>query len=880
MEKYILALNSQQATLEAVGGKGAALAQMARAGLPVPKGFHVTTGAYRDFVAANQLAAVIRAALAPVDLDQPSTLETASAEIRRAFEAAPIPPAVASAIAQGYAGLAGTEPVVAVRSSATAEDLPDLSFAGQQETFLNVAGIAAVLDAVQGCWASLWTGRAIGYRARHAIDPEDLALAVVVQRLIPAEVAGILFTANPVNGRWDQALVNAAWGLGEAVVGGEVTPDTFVVDSTTGAVVERQIAEKAVMTVRVNGGTATQPVPVDLRRAPSLSDEQVAALVRIGEQIEALYGAPRDIEWALADGAFAIVQARPITALPAPEAAPPDDWPLPDPKGQYIRTSIIDFMPNPLSPLFETWGLAYLNKGMQDLVERLGTSRAAMPDNLMVTINDYAYMNTTFSLKQWLALLFVMGPRLPKALRQGEARWREKAMPRYQDVVSTWQAPSLASMTPDEILEGVSEILDAMTYYLTTLQSGVMGNSAFSEAVFTGVYDKLIKRDGDPDAPTFLLGFESMPIRAETELYDLGQWCREREDLATYIQGTSVDRLVQHLTRSYDSAPPDGVAPDALETLRRRIQDHLHTYGHVIYSLDFAESLPADDPEPVVRTLKLYVQGQGSNPHTRRRKLVERREAATEAVLSRVKGLKRRWFTRSLRKAQSFAPLREDAIAGIGLGYPRLRAMLRELGRRLVEAGAIAAAEDVFWLTREELEQCASALGAGGQIVDHTGTVAERKMIWRGEKRATPPPQLPAKGKVMGLNADVFIAADASEQTGAMLKGVAASPGRVTATARVLHGPEDFDQLAPGDVLVAGITTPAWTPLFAIAAGIVTDVGGPLSHGSIVAREYGIPAVLGTGVATRRIQSGQTVTVDGDAGKVTLERGDGDGEHA
>ncbi|GAG43054.1 unnamed protein product, partial [marine sediment metagenome] len=209
----------------------------------------------------------------------------------------------------------------------------------------NVQGAAAVLGAVQRCWASLWTARAIGYRARHDIDQGTVSLAVVVQFLVPAEAAGIMFTANPVSGARDQAIITAAWGLGEAIVGGMVTPDTLTVDQATGQMLARETADKQVMTMRVNGGTEEQPVPEELKDVPVLSDQQAADLARLGVQIENLYGMPMDIEWTLADGAFAIVQARPITALPEPEAAPPTEWPMPDPKGKYVRASIINLMP-------------------------------------------------------------------------------------------------------------------------------------------------------------------------------------------------------------------------------------------------------------------------------------------------------------------------------------------------------------------------------------------------------------------------------------------------------------------------------------------------------------------------------------------------------
>ncbi|MBN1136266.1 MAG: phosphoenolpyruvate synthase, partial [Anaerolineae bacterium] len=246
---------------------------------------------------------------------------------------------------------------------------------------------------------------------------------------------------------------------------------------------------------------------------------------------------------------------------------------------------------------------------------------------------------------------------------------------------------------------------------------------------------------------------------------------------------------------------------------------------------------------------------------------------AVQAALGRVKGLKLRFLRWTLRWAQTFALVREDSIFDIGLGYPVLRRMLYELGRRFVEAGAIAEPGDIYWLERAEVEHGAAALDRGAGLQDLRQHVRRRRAVWRAEKQATPPQQLPPKIRVMGIKVDAFMPVSAEEQTATVLKGVAASPGKVTAPARVLLGPGDFHKMQPGDILVAEMTTPAWTPLFAMAAGIVTDVGGPLSHGSIVAREYGIPAVLGTGVATQRIQNGQAITVDGAAGLVSLVEG-------
>jgi pyruvate,water dikinase len=863
--EYVLALADSKATLANVGGKGASLARLSAAGLPVPDGFHLTTAAYQGFVAANDLQPRILAALERVDTSQPTTFETASRTIRDLFANAPMPHDIADAIAAAYLKLAATCPAVAVRSSATAEDLPDLSFAGQQETYLNIEGIAAVQDAVKRCWASLWTPRAIGYRAQHNIDHSAVALAVVVQMLVCADAAGVMFTANPVNGRRDQVVINAAWGLGEAIVGGAVTPDTFIVDKTTERVIEREISDKHVMTVRVDHGTEERHVPEHLRRATVLSDRQAIELARFGTQIEKLYRMPMDMEWTLAQDQFAMVQARPITALP--QVPITIEWlqSMPDPKGKYLRASIVDLMPDPVSPLFATMGFGALSAGMNRAMSELTKSKAALPQEYIVTINDYAFQNARMDGRMAWWLLTRLVPSMPRMLRSGLRLWRENVHPRYVEIVRRWEDKSCADLSSIELLNAAREITDAAMYNLAW-QLSWMGAAAGSEALFTRVYEKMVKREGDPAATTFVMGYNSTPIRAEKSLYDLAAWCRAHDEIAASILNRPSDQLAVQLAQA------DARAGDWQE-FQKRFRSHLREFGHLIYDLDFAKPLPLDDPSPMLETLKMYLRGEGMNPHERQQTLETKRVRAVENALRRIKGLRRWVFTKALNWAQPLAEAREDGIAAIGLGYPLVRQLLRELGRRLVAANVIEQPDDIFWLRENELEQAVAILTRGESSVSMVERIQERRNFSRTVKSVTPPTVLPPSKRVWGVKVESFTAADESSQTGSTLKGAGTSAGRVTAPARVLHGPEDFDQMKPGEVLVAGITTPAWTPLFAMASGVVTDIGGPLSHGSIVAREYGIPAVMGTGVATKRIRSGQVITVDGSAGTVTLKGG-------
>jgi len=866
-EKIILPLADPNATLETVGGKGASLAQLSAAGLPVPGGFHVTTEAYRQFVAANDLQPRIRAALQEVDPSSPHLLERAAQAIHCSFDRSAIPEDIAHAMNAAYTALPGTNPVVAVRSSATAEDLPTASFAGQQETYLNISGPEAVLAAIKNCWASLWTARAIGYRARHGIGAEGVSLAVVVQLLVPAEAAGILFTVNPLNGRRDQIVINASWGLGEAVVGGQVTPDTLVLDRETCHILERQVAEKQVMTVQVAGGTSEQPVPENRRGVPVLDDERAADLARLGVRIGQLYGMPMDIEWAWANGKFYILQARPITALPEPAALAPVEWPLPNPKGQYMRASVVDLMPNPLSPLFASMGIPGIVEGFRRTWRALDHSEPVLPSDYFTTINSYAYGGVKFTARQWWWMLSRMLPAFPRLLRTAVPFWRNEVHPNYQAAIARWEGLRLDELSAAELWNGVSEILGAALHYVGTLMIATTGAAAGSEGLLTMLYKSFSRREGDPPATTLVMGYNSIPVQAEKSLYDLALWCGEHPVLSAYLQATPSEKLAVQIV---DGSQPGDVNTGEWQELQLRFAQHLKRFGHIIYELDFGKPLPLDDPTPMLEMIKVYLHGEGVNPYQRQSASEEKRKQASQMMLDRLKGLRRWAFRKALNWAQSLAEVREDALADIGLGYPLLRQMLKELGRRFAQAGAIRQAQDIFWLEKAEVEAGVAGLESGLKLSDLAATVEQRKRFCEQMKGITPPSMLPPRKRYLGFKVDAFVAATDSDQVGNTLKGIGASAGTITAPACVLHGPEDFDQMKPGAVLVAAITTPAWTPLFAMASGVVTDIGGPLSHGSIVAREYGIPAVMGTGVATHRIHSGQVVTVDGTAGIVTL----------
>ncbi len=798
--------------LELAGGKGANLGELVRAGLPVPPGFVVTTEAYRRFVAAAGISGAVLAAAA-----EPS--EEAAARIRALFAAHPVPDELAKEILARWDGSP-----VAVRSSATAEDLAGASFAGQQDTYLDVRGEGALLAAVRDCWASLWTARAMAYRARQGIDPATVVIAVVVQDMVDADAAGVLFTANPATGRRDETVIGAAWGLGESVVSGAVTTDDLVV-GRDGRVRSRTVADKAVMTVATGSGSAQVPVEPARRRAPVLDDAQAAELAALGAAIEEHFGAPQDVEWARAGGTFRILQARPITALPDEEGPVPTEWPLPRRDAWYFRASIVEQLPDPLTPLFADLIDPAVTRSLLTMFDEFleGGLPVGEGDVGLPTINGYAYYQYS---KAGMARMMLITPKAMGLLtsgRLGVAFWRDTAHPRYVRTVAEQAARPWADLPDGELLDAVTTLLDAGARYYNAVQT-IIPVAATSEILFTQLYERLVRRAGDPPAATFLLGYDSVPILAEKSLWAIA---------TTTAAGSSQEAAA--------------------------FDEHLARFGHTVYNLDFANAVPADDPGPLREALAYFRSGEGTDPSVRQAALADRRDRLTGAVSARLDPARRAAFRRLLAWAQATAPVREDALADVGLAWPLMRRMLAELGRRRVADGAVALADDVYWLHPGE---------AAGRVPVPAGAVAARKATWRGQRRATPPQALPRSRWMDSMG--WMMPAASTEQHGPVIRGTPGSAGRVTGVARVLGGPADFGRMRGGDVLVTSITTPAWTSLFARASAVVTDIGGPLSHSSIVAREYGIPAVLGTAVATRRIADGARVLVDGDAGTVTL----------
>lgn len=928
-EKHVLPLDAKDAALEVVGGKGRSLSRMASAGLSVPDGFHLATSAYRRFIEENNLQATIVDLAKPELLGNTVSFGSASKRIQELIREPELPDDIAAEIRQAYSAMEGEEPAVAVRSSANAEDLPDLSFAGQQDTYLNVRGGDALISAVQDCWASLWTARAISYRHQMGIEQGAVAMAVVVQIMVPSDVSGILFTANPATGERSEIIINASFGLGEAVVGGLVTPDTYIVDRETLTVKETMIGAKEQKIVYDGQqGIRLEDVAESERDGSSLPVYALKELASSALTVEKHFdGAPQDIEWAISDGKLWLLQSRPITNLPPQPIEV--SWDPPPPAKILVRRQVVEMMPDPICPLFEE---LYLTEGIH--LEMAGGSADSeawsklMDGPLDVTVNGYAYQRMDWKsmakptsrradkkeptaeekalqakLEQWKAAqsameehdmdLFIASlshedldafnemtkvrntedlahdlttpksdnPTFGAHNRTGPCdqlmkEWRERAKPELIATTDEWRKTDPKTASDEQLLTGIRELAHAEGRYW----SGRNGGRMFGVIKSSDDQLQQFLIENAPDhhftSGQFLSGFKSRIMQANEEMWEISKRIQANESLYELILTTPAQRLMSVMLDHPDSGP-----------VIKAIETYLDTYGHQGYSLDFVDPPPIEDPSPLFSTLKTMVADRDYDPAKHEMGATRKREAAFEEIEEVLQGLAYWQFRYRVWYAARYYPYREEILFPMGSAWPVLRPIAAELGRRLMKVGTFGLADDTYYLTMAELTACLETLGENSARPEYGQIAAERRELREARKRLNPPGIIPPEASGNPNFKESHITNDPSSDT---LKGIPVSPGSVTGSASLINSPAEFDQMKPSSILVCPMTTPAWTQLFAHATGLVTDIGGILGHGSIVAREYGIPAVVGTGTCTIRIKHGQMISVDGDTGTVKL----------
>lgn len=887
----VLSLTAIDASiLPLVGGKAANLGELIRAGFSVPPGFCVTTTAYTHLNDDARLEPIL-AELAATGAEHTGRLGELAAAVRSTLLHAPVPASIVKAITEAYQALCSADSVpVAVRSSATAEDLPYASFAGQQETYLNIAGIQAVLAAVQRCWASLWTERAVSYRASLDIDPRTVSLAVVVQRMVDAQVAGVLFTANPLTGKRRQAVIDANPGLGEAVVSGLTNPDHFVVNTSTGEIVERHLGDKQVIIQATPGGGTKSLERATQSKEACLSDIQARALAELGSQVETLYGAPQDIEWAIdTSGNIFLLQARPITTLfPLPVGVPSTDEIL----RVYLSFNVQQGTYRPFTPMG--------NSAIRVLASSITTLFGLKPRSLLqgpgfvTEAASRIYFDVTAALRRSFGRTFLLQSMQQAEVHAAEIFQRLGADPRLS-LLSTPRLPFLRAITRLIIRTGVPWHLFrallsprsaqvALQRYLRTLRSAGEIDADVSASARLSAIERLLV-----DATQSLLRAASPVMLGGMQTYSLagrllGDDAQESE-LQVVLRGApsnpttemnlalwALAKQVQadpETNRLVQNTPPARLAEDYQHgnlppLLQNGLANFLATYGHrSVAELDLGIVRWSEDPAYVLGILASYaaISDPALAPDLQFQRAAQEARAMVTELTRRAR--RKSWLRGllvgfCLRRAHALGGLREMPRFCGSLLLAQARVLLYPVGEELVRAGRLEAAGDIFFISLPEAHQALAG-------TDLRALVSARHAVFKRElARRHVPLVLLSDGTEPGYRPEITGFTDDT------LRGVPASPGIVTAPARVVLDPHDA-HLKQGEILVAPSTDPGWTPLFLTASGLVMEMGGSMAHGAIVAREYGIPAVVGVPRATERISSGMHLTVDGATGTVIIE---------
>jgi pyruvate,water dikinase len=806
-----------------VGGKGLSLGTMAAAGLPVPPGFVVTTDAYRRLTTAGIAS----------------------------------DPAFAEALATAYRELGGGP--VAVRSSATAEDAADTSFAGQQETILGVEGEAAVCAAVERCWKSLFTERAVAYRAKQGMDAAGLAMAVVVQKLVPAEVAGVLFTRDPTDPAGRRMLVEASWGLGEAVVSGRVTPDRFQIDRETGTLVGRQLGTKS---VRVTAA-GEEHVPPELQQQFCLGDSALSQLAELGRRVEAFYGAPRDVEWAFAGGAFFLLQARPITVAGAAER-------------EGVRQAVIAELRAKADPAGTVW----VRYNLSEVLSAPTPMTWAVVQRLLAADGGFGAMNRDLganpdpTLGSQGGFDLVAGRPMANLSRLPRMQF---ANPPFEYPFAAYKADPRKALDPKPVLNPLRGgflrgllRLPANIWRLNRLMNRTRRGAEVFVAKFTPeIVPEFVEEVGQvcsaplPDGnhellnlldrwiDLTLIGFARESLKA-TVFADFA-WNTLFEMLKPKFGEERAKAAVGELSLGA-KPPPDADLATAVKGLAAGTLDRtafLEQFGHRgTNEMELSQPRWSEAPEELERLVR------GAQAHPSQRVGVQAEPASSTdgwenaADEARLFGPARDQFKAQVERLRTFLGLREAAKHYLLMGYAVIRRALVELDRRFGLNGGI------FFLTPADF----SDLLAGKDLSAKIAAARKRR---QAELSLEVPPVL------FSDELDVIGRPPPEPAGGDRLEGVALSAGTVEGAALVLTEPTAPPD-ADGYILVCPSTDPAWVPLFVRARGLVMETGGVLSHGAIVAREFGLPAVAGLPGVTRRLKTGQTVRVDGGRGTVVL----------
>jgi pyruvate,water dikinase len=844
-----------------VGGKGAHLGELSRIeGLRVPAGFCVTTDAFRRIMAEapsidDRLDRLSR--LAPDDRE---AIRALSAEIRRTLEGIAMPDDLAAAITRPLAAL-GEQAAYAVRSSATAEDLPTASFAGQQDTYLNVVGPAAILQHISRCWASLFTERAVTYRLRNGIDHRKVDMAVVVQQMVFPQAAGVLFTADPVTGNRKVASVEAGFGLGEALVSGLVNADVYKVRDDN-VVAEAVATKRLAVHASPGGGTEEQVIEPERQEQPALTDAQIVRLAQLGRRIEAHFDQPQDIEWCLVDDGFQIVQSRPITTLfPIPEAGDRENH-------VYVSVGHQQMMTDPMKPLgLSVWQLT-TPRPMNEAGGRLFvdvTQILASPASRAGFLEMAGKSDPL--IRDALQTVLDRGDFIPSIPDEGPG-WAPPGGPPspietdpaiVPELIEHGQA-SIAALKRDIRTRSGSALLDFILEDILELQRILFdprSHQVFMSAMEAAwrLNERLQTWLGEKNAADTLT--QSVPNNVTSEmglaLLDVADVIRPYPDVVAFLQHVEDESFLDELAKLAGG-----------REARDAIRAWLDKYGmRCVGEIDITRPRWSERPTALVPTIlgdvKNFEPGAGKRRFEHGRQEASNKE---RELLERLRALpdgerKAEEAKQMIDRVRTFIGFREYPKYGMVSRYFVYKQALLEEAERLVQAQVLHEKEDIFYLRFQELQGVVRTNHVDDQLI------RERKEAFRSYQALTPPRVLTSDGEgIAGAYRRDDLPAGA-------LVGLPVSAGTVEGRARVILDMAEAD-LETGDILVTAFTDPSWTPLFVAITGLVTEVGGLMTHGAVIAREYGLPAVVGVERATRLIRDGQRIRVNGTDGYVEI----------
>ncbi|MGG4449877.1 phosphoenolpyruvate synthase [Brevibacillus porteri] len=870
MSSLVLGFQEMEKTqLLLVGGKGLHLGELSKIqGIQVPEGFCITTVGYQKAIEQNETYHTLLARLTMLKVQDRDQIGEISRKIRQIIMEVEIPSDVVKAVTH-YLSQFGEEHAYAVRSSATAEDLPHASFAGQQDTYLNIIGKEAILQHISKCWASLFTDRAVIYRMQNGFDHSHVYLSVIVQRMVFPQASGILFTADPITSNRKLLSIDASYGLGEALVSGLVSADCYKVQE--GEIVDKRIATKKLAIYgRKEGGTKTQEIDPDQQKTQTLTEQQILQLARIGRQIEAYFGCPQDIEWCLVDHTFSIVQSRPITTLyPIPEANDQENH-------VYVSVGHQQMMTDPMKPLGLSFFLLTTPAPMRKAGGRLFvdvTNMLASPDSRQIIVDTLGQSDPL--IKDALMTVIERGDfiqSLPVSKKEQSPGKSNKGMSSLgfqeqfendpsivSDLIKRSQTSieelkhSIQKKSGPDLFEFIREDIQQLKKMLFDPQTIGVITAAMNASKW--INEKMNEWLGEKNVADTLS--QSVPNNITSEmglaLMGVADVVRPYPEVIDFLQHVKKDNFLDELVQF-----------EGGQETQDAINAYLTKYGmRCAGEIDITKTRWSEKP----MTLVPMILGNIKNfePNAGKRKFEQGRQEALEKeqeLLARLKQLpdgeqKVKETKQMIDLIRNFSGFREYPKYGMVNRYFVYKQALLKEAEQLIEARVIHEKEDIYYLTFEELHEVVRTNKLNDEII------SKRKDDYKFFEKLTPPRVITSDGEIIaGEYKRENLPANA-------IVGLPVSSGVIEGRARVILNMEDAD-LEDGDILVTSFTDPGWTPLFVSIKGLVTEVGGLMTHGAVIAREYGLPAVVGVENATTLIKDGQRIRVHGTEGYIEI----------